>query len=1111
MEFEVDALPSPGEVFTSKFDISSEYPANTWVSDSNLNNIPVNVSDGTYTNQWFPIHDVAVSKVDTSKNTTFTGNIISISADAANNGNVPENFSVTAYANQSVIGTQETILPGNTLTTLYFSWDTTGLSTGAYVISGEADAVPGETNTTNNLFVYGTVQLVPPVHDVAISKVTATKNVPYGTISISVDVANLGDLGENVSVHVLANGSVIWTQAIMLSPHNSTTLYFSWDTTGLSTGAYVISGEADAVPGETNTTNNLFVYGTVQAGPRHNVAVTGIYPSEDIVWAGYATNVSVNVENEDNSSVNVGVTLYADSDTTRVCDEVVIGEMNVTVDQFSFSTVVFTWDTTGLKAGTYTFTAVTSPLPEETNLEDNNRTEGSITLEAPFHPHPADAMWVEQPTTVLTLDNGTLGSRFNITVWLNMTEDVYVYQVGLLFNCTLLKCTNAGFTAGVRSQYFAGHPTTTGMVIDTSYLGNGSVLATETCAAPDFISGPRSASLFWAEFEVLTVPSVKNVASELDISSDYAPGGSGDTFVARSSIQYWDFTPFDGYYAFARYPPAHDVAVENILPSENAVYINDSLSVDVGVWNKEDTVESVNVTLYADTNTTRVGDEIIIGSNVVTLGIYGTSTTTFGWDTTNATAGNYSLTAVVSPLPGEIDIDDNNMTYGFVQLFQALLPCPDINVICPANLTVNPSVFTFDPNLHARLINIGNVSVVSTGFEGGLRVVGSRNDTIQLCVEQPGLDFYAFYLAQNETVEVPLWLMFQPETHWETYQGTYTLSLIVCGTHRSQLTIREIDITVCQNGAYIVNNSTATFTWNLTGGSLVYLVAETNLPPGWTYSVDPPIGTFFETPHIVNVNITAPPDAAEGEIGQVTLRAYKNSTGTMIWQFIYFASTENKPPTVEKVETPTLSPDGYVLFNATVSDHSGIDNVFLHYAVNGGTWQNTTMQWSAGDTFNATQYTRKLFFGTTQQTIQYYVSAVDWLGNQTNTDTQTISIMNDVSFTGFSAVSTAVFEGSNVTLSGSIANQGTLPLSFVNVVLYANSTPVATQIIYNLQNGSSATISFSVLLPTGTYIMGIVATPLPDENNTDNNAGSTTVQVFQLGSGGGEGRMPCMD
>jgi ABC-type transport system substrate-binding protein len=543
----------------------------------------------------------------------------------------------------------------------------------------------------------------------------------------------------------------------------------------------------------------------------------------------------------------------------------------------------------------------------------------------------------------------------------------------------------------------------------------------------------------------------------------------------------------------------HDVAVTDIRPSQSAVYVGDFLSVDVDLLNKGNIAETVNLTLYADANTTVIGDEIVVGNMMVDLGVFETTTTTFAWDTLKTLAGNYTLTACASPVPGEVNLADNNMTRGTVQIFYALLPCPDINVTCPVNLTLNPSIFTYDSTFQARLINIGNVSIVSTGFEGDLRVVGSKNDTIHLCVSQPGLDYFNFSVPKYGEVQVPLWLMFQPETHWGTYHGTYTLTLTICGTHRSQLSIEDINIEVCQNGAYNVYGQTATFTWNLTGGSPVYLGAETDLPAGWTYSVDPPIGTLFYTPHVVNVNITTPLDAKAGDVGKVTLRAYENSTGAMIWQFIYFASTDNSPPNVENVELPKLSPDGYMLFNTTVSDHTGIDKVILHSAINGGPWQNTTMQWDSGDTFNSTTYTCKDYVGTGPVSVQYYVSAVNWLGNETDTQTQTISTIRDIAITGFSLGRTVVFEGGNVSLSAMVANQGTLPITFVNLALYANSSIVATETLFNIQNGTSTTLNFSVALPKGIYTIALIATPLPNETTDENNIASGIVRVSMVG------------
>jgi hypothetical protein len=160
----------------------------------------------------------------------------------------------------------------------------------------------------------------------------------------------------------------------------------------------------------------------------------------------------------------------------------------------------------------------------------------------PSQSEDADAMWIDPPT--LTLNNPSVNPNqmFNVTVWLNMTEDIFNYQVGIKYNRTLLMCTRAGFTAGATSAYCAGHTTTApSPVIDTSSLQNGSILATETLLGADNVSGPHSGSLIWAEFEVLnfTIPTGQTVTTTFDINSTYT---SGDTYVYDTNLNTLNLT-----------------------------------------------------------------------------------------------------------------------------------------------------------------------------------------------------------------------------------------------------------------------------------------------------------------------------------------------------------------------------------------------------------------------------------------------------------------------------------------------------------------------------------------------------------------------------------------
>jgi len=116
------------------------------------------VSDGYFCTL---IRDIAITNVVPSKNSTYPGRPVQINVTVSNLGDVSENFIVTAYYNESVIGTiNVTELAPETSITLTFTWDTSFLSScQRYVISAEASAVPYETDLTNNKFVDGIVKI----------------------------------------------------------------------------------------------------------------------------------------------------------------------------------------------------------------------------------------------------------------------------------------------------------------------------------------------------------------------------------------------------------------------------------------------------------------------------------------------------------------------------------------------------------------------------------------------------------------------------------------------------------------------------------------------------------------------------------------------------------------------------------------------------------------------------------------------------------------------------------------------------------------------------------------------------------------------------------------
>jgi len=222
-------------------------------------------------------HDIGITSVTTSKTIIAQGNSLSIGIKIINYGVETETFNVTAYANTTVIATFTNItLPSRKLTTLTFTWNTTGFDIGNYTMSAVADVVTNETDILDNIYIDGIVKVRLPIHDIAV-EVTPSKTVVGQDCSLKVNVtaANQGDYTETFNVTVYANTTIIETKTnITLTGENSTTLTFTWNISGFAKGKYIIKAVADTVLGETDIEDNTFI-GTVQVAMLCDITADG--------------------------------------------------------------------------------------------------------------------------------------------------------------------------------------------------------------------------------------------------------------------------------------------------------------------------------------------------------------------------------------------------------------------------------------------------------------------------------------------------------------------------------------------------------------------------------------------------------------------------------------------------------------------------------------------------------------------------------------------------------------------------------------------------------------------------------------------------------------------
>ncbi|MGD0977522.1 MAG: dockerin type I domain-containing protein [Candidatus Bathyarchaeia archaeon] len=107
-------------------------------------------------------HDIAVTNVTLLKTVVGEGYPMNINVTAANLGSVSEDFTLTVYANASVMNSQTISLASGNTTTVAFVRNTTGFAKGNYTIKAVAEDISREANTTNNTYTAGSVKVTIP-------------------------------------------------------------------------------------------------------------------------------------------------------------------------------------------------------------------------------------------------------------------------------------------------------------------------------------------------------------------------------------------------------------------------------------------------------------------------------------------------------------------------------------------------------------------------------------------------------------------------------------------------------------------------------------------------------------------------------------------------------------------------------------------------------------------------------------------------------------------------------------------------------------------------------------------------------------------------------------
>ena len=248
-------------------------------------------------------HDIGITGITPSETSVEPGSMLDINITVMNYGFYNENFNLTAYANTTIISQTEVTLSSRNSATITFTWNTTGVTPGTYTLKAQASTVPGETDTTDNTLIDGQVDI--NIHDIAVLQVTvAPTSVNVGeTVHINVTVANQGSATETFNVTTYYNTSSIEMKTnILLDAGESITLEFSWNTTGVNEGTYIISVYATPVPNEINRSDNYFEDGMV-------TIVTPEYLTQKLIETIKTWNIPEGIENSLTSKLQEAILL----------------------------------------------------------------------------------------------------------------------------------------------------------------------------------------------------------------------------------------------------------------------------------------------------------------------------------------------------------------------------------------------------------------------------------------------------------------------------------------------------------------------------------------------------------------------------------------------------------------------------------------------------------------------------------------------------------------------------------------------------------------------------------------------------------------------------------
>jgi parallel beta-helix repeat protein len=216
-------------------------------------------------------------------------------------------------------------------------------------------------------------------------------------------------------------------------PVSSRTMHqFTINWTALSQGeegvTIEVDSDGDGTP-EYNFTSDseLSRIEYVAATTQRDIGITGMTSSKSVTGEGYTLPVNITTMNYGVYTETFNVTFYVN--TTLAASQ------TVTLASGNFTTVAFTWNTTGFSYGKYTISAFAEPVLNETYVADNNVTGGTLKVTIAGDVNGDFTVDIYDAIILANAYSSKLGSQYwNPNADINSDNIVDIYDAIILAN-----------------------------------------------------------------------------------------------------------------------------------------------------------------------------------------------------------------------------------------------------------------------------------------------------------------------------------------------------------------------------------------------------------------------------------------------------------------------------------------------------------------------------------------------------------------------------------------------------------------------------------------------------------------------------------------------------